>query len=374
MSNEPTVPIKPTVLHVLNASDAGGLTSYVLNVGRALLENGWRVIVATDRGAWHDRLIAGGFEVLELPITRGFSGFRQSVKMLRERLKGQRIDLIHSHYRKSTHLARRFQKSRAVNERPPILYTLHLSHINVKGWRRWMTDFGDHVHIASEDAREWMTKDARVPPERITCVPHGIDPSLWPITTADDRARARRELNLHPDATVMLFVGRLDYPKNEMWVIDAHQAARRTIPNLQTLIVGDGPNRTQLESIVKYLNRVHLLGERNPLSAYRAADLFVLPSEREGFSYVCCEAMSSGLAILRTRTSGTSETVIENVTGKSVPIDHDIFEKTAVEMLRDPKRLAEMGRNAARHVRDHLTFDRQIHRTLDLYRSLAKLG
>lgn len=364
---------QPTVLHLLNASDAGGLTSYVLNVGSALVKNGWNVIVATDRGAWHDRLMIPGFEVIELPITHGIPGFRRSVRMLQDQLANRKIDLIHSHYRKSTHLARRFQKSRALRERSPILYTLHLSHIKVKGWRRWLTDFGDHVHIASEDARQWLIDEARVPSDRITCIPHGVDPARWPITTPEDRAQARRELGVYSNSIVMLFVGRLDLPKNESWVIDAHEMARRSIPNLETLIVGDGPHRSQLEARIKQASGIQLLGERNPLSAYRAADLFVLSSEREGFSYVCAEAMSTGLPILRTRTTGTSEMVIENVTGRSVPINHNQFVKTASEMLGDQDRLAEMGRNAAKHLRDRLTFDLQMKGTLNLYRSLAKL-
>lgn len=364
---------QPTVLHLLNASDAGGLTSYVLNVGSALMKDGWNVIVATDRGAWHDRLISGGFEVIELPITHGFIGFRKSVRMLRDQFGNRKIDLIHTHYRKSTHLARRFQKSKALRDRSPILYTLHLSHINVKGWRRLFTDFGDHVHIASEDARQWLMRDVGISYDQITCIPHGVDPDKWPITTPADRAQARRELGIYSTATVMLYVGRLDHPKNESWVIDAHEQARRTIPNLETLIVGEGPNRQQLEARIKKLEGIQLLGEQNPLSVYRAADLFVLASEREGFSYVCAEAMSTGLPILRTRTTGTSETVIENVTGRSVPIDHDQFLNAATEMLRDQNRLGKMGENAARLVREKLTFDRQIQRTLELYQRLTKL-
>ena len=102
-----------------------------------------------------------------------------------------------------------------------------------------------------------------------------------------------------------------------------------------------------------------------------ATDLLMLPSGREGFSLVCAEAMSVGVPVLRTRTSGVAETVVENVTGRSVPIDHDAFLNAAVVMLSDPDALARMGTAAARHVREHLTFDRQLAETVALYNRLA---
>jgi len=117
---------------------------------------------------------------------------------------------------------------------------------------------------------------------------------------------------------------------------------------------------------------VHLFGHRDDTPAvYAATDLLLLPSAREGFSLVCAEAMSVGVPVLRTRTSGVAETVVENVTGRSVPIDHDAFLNAAVVMLSDREALARMGAAAARHVREHLTFDRQLAETVALYNRLA---
>jgi glycosyltransferase involved in cell wall biosynthesis len=83
--------------------------------------------------------------------------------------------------------------------------------------------------------------------------------------------------------------------------------------------------------------------------------------------------MSVGVPVLRTRTSGVAETVVENVTGRSVEIDHDKFLDAAVLMLRDRALLERMGEAAARHVRERLTFDRQLRQTIELYERLAKL-
>jgi glycosyltransferase involved in cell wall biosynthesis len=84
--------------------------------------------------------------------------------------------------------------------------------------------------------------------------------------------------------------------------------------------------------------------------------------------------MAVGLPVLRTRTAGTAEFIIENVTGRSVAIDHDAFLDAAVEFLSLPtSELRRMGAAASEHVRARYSFDRQLEQTLALYRRLAKL-
>ncbi len=119
--------------------------------------------------------------------------------------------------------------------------------------------------------------------------------------------------------------------------------------------------------------RVHFLGHLdNPLAAYQAADALLLPSLREGFSLVCAEAMSVGTPVLRTNTSGAEELIVDGVTGRSVAIDHDAFIAGAIEFLLDRGKLAEMGRAAAKHVRENYPFERQVAQTVELYRKLAE--
>jgi glycosyltransferase involved in cell wall biosynthesis len=304
-----------------------------------------------------------------LPSSMGWFSLQRDAAILRRYLAGRPFDLIHTHYRRATLLARRIAAGR------PILYTLHLSHINIGGWRRWLTDFADHTHIASEDARHWLNTEGRIADAHITCIPHGIDLPRWPITTPEQRRTARESLGIPLAARVMLFVGRLDEPKNVDWVLSAHENAMETLPDVHTLIVGDGPHREWLAgSIEMGVRQFHLLGERDPLQAYQAADLFVLPSEREGFSYVCAEALATGLPILRTRTTGTSETVVEGVTGRSVPIEQPAFEKAVIQMLGDPEGLMRMRPACSAFAHERLSFDLQVAKTLDLYRRLAKLG
>jgi glycosyltransferase involved in cell wall biosynthesis len=353
------------ILHLTRLADSGGLSRYLLDLCTALHAQGHRITVAGDVGPMQAEFDAAPFSYIRIPLNRGPVSFFRCIGML----KGETPDLIHSHYRRATLLGRRLQRG----GRPPLLYSLHLSHLSLNWWRRPLTDFGDHTHVAAEEARDWLIDEGRVSPARITLVPHGIDVSKFPRRTAAAREAARAELGLPLGATVALFVGRFDYPKNEAWMLDVAAAS----PELRVLLVGGGPNEASLRMQIDQMGlkaRVSILGYRDPLAAYHAADALLLPSIREGFGLSCGEAMSVGLPVLRTRTSGTSLQIVENVTGRSTPIEHDTFVAAAVEFLADRQGLARMGEAAAAHVRRNLPFEKQVSQTLDLYRRLITLS
>src|SRR5438552_12190584 len=122
----------------------------------------------------------------------------------------------------------------------------------------------------------------------------------------------------------------------------------------------------------KLESRVIYLGERkDPLDVYQAADAMLLPSQREGFSLATAEAMSVGVPVCRTRTAGAAELIIEDVTGRSTPIERDAFVNAAIEFLAEGAALRRMSAAAAAHARANFTFERQLEEMIGLYRNLA---
>jgi glycosyltransferase involved in cell wall biosynthesis len=336
-------------------------------------DRGHEIVVSGDRGEGHAMFESKEIAWIDIPLRKGVLGLWKSVAILREWLESHPVDVIHSHYRRATMLGRRVQR-RGKPDQIPLLYTLHLSHM-VMGYRRWFTDWGDHTHAASEDGKRWLVDDMNLPSERITVIPHGIDVDRFPVADEPTRRAAKAALGIDPDHLVASHVGRFDYPKNEEWLLDLAGSTRGQMPNLHILLVGGGPHEAALRDRVDAENlhdRVHIFGYRDPLPIYQATDLLLLPSIREGFAMACAEAMSVGVPVLRTRTSGTSETIVENVTGCSVPIDHDTFIDAAIRMLHDPAGLRRMGHAGAQHVREKLTFQRQVDHTIELYQRLSK--
>jgi len=355
------------ILHLTAASEAGGLSRYLLDLSQRMHELGHTILIAGARGSWHERFAALPAQWIDLPMHGGPLALRRAARRLHERLGGQGVDVIHTHYRRPTLTARALQKHRPA----PILYTLHLSHIPLRGPQRWFTDFGDHTHAPSQGARQWLLETANIPSQRITVIPHGIDVGQYPLRDPAAKIAARQALNIPPDAMVAAFVGRLDYPKNADWMLDVADSA----PRATILLVGAGPDEPRLRRLLsrrKLAERVLLLGERGALPIYQASDALLLPSLREGFGLVCAEAMCVGVPVLRTRTSGTEELILEGVTGRSVEIDRAAFMSAAAEFLADRSALEKMGFAAAEHVRRHFTLDRQVAETIALYRRLQE--
>lgn len=364
---------KLRVLHLTAGSDAGGLSQYVHDLSVAMIERGHQVAVAGERGAWHWLFERSPMPWVDVPLKGNIWDLARAVGMLRKWIdKNGGVDVLHCHYRRPTIVARGLQY---MGMKVPVLYTLHLSHLGLSWGRRWISDFGDHVHVASTEALEWTRNEARVPLERISLIPHGVLVSKWPVTTPAQRAEARRGLGLDEGDRVAAYVGRLDYPKNCDWLVDVAAAWKNSDPELKILLAGEGPDFKHLQSRIDregLSDRVRLLGHRDPLPIYQAADLLLLASEREGFSLVCAEAMCTGLPVLRTRTSGTAELIVEGNTGVSVPIDHRAFVQTAIDLLRDPEKLTRMRPPAAEWIRQGFTYEKQLKATIHLYQRLIQ--
>jgi glycosyltransferase involved in cell wall biosynthesis len=358
------------ILHLTAASDAGGVSRYLYDLSLASQAAGHQVAIAGQRGAWHDLFQNAPFPWIEAPLAGNLLQLPKATKLLRNYLTHHPVDILHAHYRKASLVGRRLQRISPA----PLLYTLHLSHIPLGGPWGWLTHFGDHIHSPSDDGRQWLIDQAKIPADRITVIPHGVDPAKFPPPDPDSRRVSRKDLGLTPDDRVALYVGRLEDPKNEAWLLDLAAISRTQIPNLRILLAGDGPNESTLRARIereKLGDRVTLLGRRDPLPLlYHAADALLLPSAREGFSLACAEAMSAGLPVLRTATSGTHELIIENITGRSTPIDHDAFIAAALDFLANDSELHRMGHAAAVHIRANFTFARQVDQTLALYRKL----
>lgn len=359
------------ILHLTAGSDAGGVSRYIFDLCTAMSAAGHQVAVAGERGTRHEVFEQAPWPWIQAPLKGGPLTLMRAARQLRRYLADHPVDLLHCHYRKTTLVARQIQKTTKL----PILYTLHLSHMPLGGPWRWFSDFGDHVHCPSSEARQWLIDDAGVSPERISLIPHGIHTERFPIPTAEERTRARANLGLGDHDLAALYLGRLEDPKNESWLIDLSATSRQSLPNLRILLAGDGPNESAVRAGIDRQNvsdRVRVLGHREPLPLLHAADALLLPSQREGFSYSCAEAMCAGVPPLRTQTSGTRELIIEGITGRSVAIDHDAFLRAAVEFLSDKTALRQMGIAAAEHIRKNFPFDHQLTQTLEMYRQLAE--
>lgn len=370
--NPATANAKPLrILHLTAGSDAGGVSRYILDLCTAMHADGHQVAIAGERGFSHSLFAQAPWPWIDAPLKGSYFALRRARKILAGEIESRGFDVIHTHYRRSTLVARRLQKEFGL----PVLYTVHLPQMPLNLFRRSLTDFGDHAHVPSSEALKWVKEEGRVGADRVSLIPHGIDPARFPRIDAVGKAAIRSSLGVPLDATLALFVGRFDDQKNPLWFIEVARLAKKSDKPALFIMMGSGPIEAQVFAAVDredLASDLKVVPYGDPLPLYHAADAVLIPSQREGFSYVCAEAMSTGLPVLRTKTGGTSEMILENQTGQSTPVDLGAFTSAALKFLDlGHDRLAEMGRRGAEHIRENFTFARQYQQTLNLYRKLA---
>lgn len=164
-------------------------------------------------------------------------------------------------------------------------------------------------------------------PSRTLVIPNTFDTSTFELRTVP------------PSGETLLSVGRLVDVKAHSVLLEAVAALAGERPRLRLRVVGEGPERGSLEAQARDLgiaDRVVFLGAlpREQLSAeYRSADLFVLPSLREGFGVVLIEALASGTPVVATRSGGPESIVDASLGELAEPGDAPSLARAIVRAL-----------------------------------------
>jgi glycosyltransferase involved in cell wall biosynthesis len=115
------------------------------------------------------------------------------------------------------------------------------------------------------------------------------------------------------DRFIIGSIGRLDYQKNYEFLISIFPKILKITEKAICLIIGDGPERKNLENLIKNLNledRIFLLGEIKNANQYlKSFDLFILPSRYEGLSITLIEALFAEIPIIASDVGGNKEII-----------------------------------------------------------------
>jgi glycosyltransferase involved in cell wall biosynthesis len=148
----------------------------------------------------------------------------------------------------------------------------------------------------------------------------------------------------------VLFVGRLAGVKGIPVLFAALEKILPDFRDVRVTLIGDGPERRQLEAEAKARGLggvVEFAGYKSQADVAKAlqqTDLFVLPSFAEGVPVVLMEAMAARVPVVSSRVAGIPELVEDGVSGILVaPGDVDALARAMADLLRDPARRVRMG-------------------------------
>ena len=214
-----------------------------------------------------------------------------------------------------------------------------------------------------------------IPASRIYVLGNGVTTHNFKSSDEEQRARLRCELALHANG-IVLFVGRLVKQKNPDGLL---YAWKKTSPNLpkgwKLVLVGDGPMREQLEVFAKtegLITSVVFAGRQSNVETWMAAaNIFVLPSHREGLSNSMLEAMACGLPVVSTRVSGSTEIVEETEAGILVDVGRmDLLSDALNKLALDASLREKMGNAGRAAVKNKHSIERVAAAHLELYRHI----
>jgi starch synthase (maltosyl-transferring) len=227
-----------------------------------------------------------------------------------------------------------------------------------------------HVCV-SQDVAAFSAARGRLPVSKICVIPNGVDAARIAEAPRADLT----QFGIPPASRTLLFVGRLDPQKGPFVLLAAVKDLLPRHPELQVLMVGDGPLRENLRAWVVKENlqsRIHFAGRRNDVpSLLRAADLFVLPSLWEGLPNVVLEAMAAGIPTVASRVEGISDLLVDRRTGLIVPPNSPPDLGEAIEeILADPQHALQMSRDAKHIVQERFTWQSVVGQYEQIYNEL----
>jgi glycosyltransferase involved in cell wall biosynthesis len=358
---------RPRALLLITLAEVGGAQAYVASLLPVLAARFDVVVAAHGRGPLRAAAAdAGvrfvGLEHVRRPINpwRDVAGFVELVRLMRR----ERPDILHASSSKAGVLGRLAALVAGV---PIRIFTVH-------GWA-----FAAHTGPASTLYR-WADRLARPLTTVTICVSEneraaGIRAGtcsaersvvIRNAVSLDGRPRAEHD-NGRPR---LIAVGRLKAPKDFVTLVRALALLPRE--SFEALIVGEGPDRSMLESELRRLgleSRVRLAGERHDVPDLLAAsDVFVLASVSEGLPVSVLEAMAAELPVVASHVGGLSELVVDGETGLLVPPrDADALAAALGRLAADHSLRRQLGAAGRAHAESRFDPESFARAHVDLY-------
>ena len=203
---------------------------------------------------------------------------------------------------------------------------------------------------------------------------NGIEPGRY--GRAVDPVAAKRRLGLSSERRYIATVARFHPVKDHRTLLEAYRSVAEARPDVDLLLVGDGPLRRDLERQAERLGldrRIHFLGVRSDVPAILSAvDVFALTSVSEAASITLLEAMASGLPVVVTDVGGNPEIVRQGIEGLLVPRGDAVsIAQALLQLLGDAGLARQLGMAGADRVRQTYQLDRTVERHYETYRRMV---
>ena len=228
---------------------------------------------------------------------------------------------------------------------------------------------------------EYETTRERFPGKLVEYLPNGVDFEKF---QQGDGAGFRKKHNIPNDRKVILCLSRIDYQKNQLLLLELLNSLKNDRPEKHLLLIGPISSETYYNRITTTLQTYNLqdkctiipglrADDADLVSAYQAADYFILPSIHEPFGIVVLEAWSAGVPVIASRVGGLQRLIDDRTTGLFFESESS---KSLIDTFKDlethedlQNRLRE---NAYEDVKKNYTWDIIAERLIDFYNNVIE--
>jgi len=363
---------------------ACGIGNYVSNLSDKLTRRGHEVVIITRGGPKWQVTTYDNLVVYKLPFIMAYP-FHVDIHGLfvNRFLKtiAQDIDLVHVH----TPLPP------AIITQLPIVTTFHTPHfadfystdlVNIRqALIRFLAIFDYRIEkslIHSSNILSSVSEGVKIDLERYYQTnPRQI--RVFGNAVSDRFLNSANSLSIEKDDLKILYVGRFDYRKGLLDLVESMKIVTRSVAGARLVLVGEGSLLPQVIRRIKELDlqkQVEIKGfvsREEVIAHYLSASIFVLPSHYEGLATTSLEAMACKAAVVATNVRGNSDVIKSGYTGLLVPKKEPCTLGNAiVHLLKHPKLREELAKNARKLVEENFTWEKVTDRVLEAYLAATK--
>jgi glycosyltransferase involved in cell wall biosynthesis len=242
---------------------------------------------------------------------------------------------------------------------------------------RHIARYTTHILVDGKSQREFLIANHIIPSEKSTVLGNGSFSGIDTKKFKPDTGIAlsvRKELNISPDETVFMFLGRLMVDKGILELIDAFLNLYEMYPTIKLILAGN--DEGNIEALVKKKvcskNSIILYGHSDtPERILQACDIFCMPSHREGFGVSVIEASALEKPVICSDIYGLNNAVIENETALKHKVKNTDSLQAQMEKLMNDKALRiSLGKNGKEYVTKHFDSETIVKEWVRFYREL----
>ena len=189
-----------------------------------------------------------------------------------------------------------------IRESNPTFFRSDISKI-YKFLAKFLYSFSDHIICLSEFVFDDIKKNVRIKNEKISKIYNPVDFNLI------RNYATKKEINFNSQDLNLIYVGRISAQKNINFLIDIINNIN--LPNIKLRIIGKGPEYLNIISKVSKLKLKDKIlfydFKKNPLPDIANSDVFLLPSNWEGFGHVIAESLFLQTPVISINTSGIAK-------------------------------------------------------------------